>query len=120
MSEIVEVSVLERDLENLHSTLTAVRDHLQAYDLFQCSLTLGDPMYSPLTTLVDARLQRVTGILKDHYAAQRLADLDGVIEEPEEAEPEEELPSLDPIMKIDVKPLRKPLEFTDDGEDDES
>jgi hypothetical protein len=117
---IVEVLVLERDLEDLHSTLMAVKDYLQAQDIARCYMNMQDPIYSPLTQMVDARFNRVQGILKDHYSSQRLAALQ---EDPpvadiaviDDDEPFEPLPPVTPAMTMN-KPVGTPLEFIDDEE----
>lgn len=120
-NDIVEIPVLERDLENLHGTLLAMKDYLQARDIARCYEQMIDPAYSPLTRLVEDRFNRVQGILKDHYSAQRLASLEAEAE-PEESEPEPEapepLPPIKPAMDLQVKPVAPPMEFIDDEDAD--
>lgn len=120
MAEISEVLVLERDLEDLHSTLNALKDYLQARDLASCYMQMSDPIYSPLTKMVEARFNRVQGILKDHYSSQRLAALQDdphVVEEVaaiDDDEPFEPLPPVKPALDMQVKPVGRSLEFIDD------
>lgn len=126
MAELTEVPVLETHLEELHATLSAVKDYLQAQDIARCYMNMQDPVYSPLTQMVDARFQRVQGILKDHYSAQRLAALQEdphVVEEIaaiEDDEPFEPLPPVKPALDMQVKPVGRPLEFINDEGDDEA
>lgn len=117
---LAEATVLVSDLENIHSTLTLVKDVLIADDLARSGRLLVAATYTPLTQDVMARHERVEGILKEHYANQYLAGQDLDEEEPDEHEQQAAQAAVEQSLKanpLGTGQARRPapkLELTDD------